>query len=44
VIAGLFGIRAEFAEPSGSTRSDYGELHGVRAIGFDLALSPAPAN
>jgi hypothetical protein len=38
VIAGLFGIRAEFAEPSGSTRSAYGELHGVRAVGFDLAV------
>jgi hypothetical protein len=36
IIAGLFGIRAEFAGPSGSVTSDYGTLHRVRAIGFDL--------
>ena len=36
VIAGLFGIRAEFSGPSGSVSSAYGTLHGVRAVGFDL--------
>ncbi len=36
IIAGLFGIRAEFGAPSGSVTCDYGTLHGVRALGFDL--------
>jgi hypothetical protein len=40
VLAGLFGIRAEFAtldRPEGSVSSEFGTLDGVRAIGFDLA-------
>ncbi|MCU1411673.1 MAG: hypothetical protein JWR04_2380 [Rhodoglobus sp.] len=44
VIAGLFGIRAEFAglhEPEGSLESPFGRLRGVRAVGFDLGLAHA---
>ena len=43
VIAGLFGIRADFGTlevVEGSTESPYGSLHGVRAVGFDLASEP----
>jgi len=43
VIAGLFGIRADFGTlevPEGGTESPYGTLHGVRAVGFDLVGEP----
>jgi hypothetical protein len=39
VIAGLFGIRADFenlSAPAGETSNRFGSLHGVRAVGFDL--------
>jgi hypothetical protein len=42
VIGGLFGISAEFESlehPTGVLDNEFGRLHGVRAIGFDL---PAP--
>jgi hypothetical protein len=45
VLAGLFGIRADFGTLQavrGSTESPYGTLHGVRAVGFDLAVETVP--
>jgi hypothetical protein len=44
VIGGLFGIRADFTslqQPEGSAVTEFGILHGIRAIGFDLER-PAP--
>ena len=53
VIAGLFGIRADFGalvDPQGSLESEIGLLRNVRAVGFDLpvpefaeALDPEPS-
>lgn len=37
VLAGLFGIRAGFAESgSGTSENEFGRLRNVRAVGFDL--------
>jgi hypothetical protein len=48
VIAGLFGIDAGLGALSGrvegSTRGEFGELHGVRAIGFDLEGGRPPSS
>jgi hypothetical protein len=46
VIAGLFGIRADFAAleaPAGSVDSAFGRLSGVRVVGFDLVNERIPA-
>ncbi|MFI0941686.1 hypothetical protein [Streptomyces sp. NPDC021020] len=44
VIAGLFGIEADLASltgpPAGATAGEFGELRGVRAVGFDLEAAP----
>jgi hypothetical protein len=45
VIGGLFGIAAEYESlehPTGMLDNEFGRLHGVRAIGFDLATPVRP--
>jgi hypothetical protein len=48
VIAGLFGIRPGFEQPGervGHAAGEFGELSGIRVVGFDLpAPAPAPAS
>ncbi|WP_426592434.1 hypothetical protein ACPPVS_11665 [Cellulomonas sp. McL0617] len=41
VLAGVFGLQPEFASlgrPVGTLSTTFGELHGVRAVGFDLPV------